>query len=120
MKPLFPYTKMYGCKATTPPDTDTLLLIVRVDAPLVVAAADITKVVALVTDITVVADGIPVPLTDCPAPICAVDATVTTVDVANVAAIVNTPIADRVVPDIDPISTGVLTVLAIALRSWPG
>jgi hypothetical protein len=40
IKPLLPYTNTYGCSDTTPPDTDTLLLNVSVELPVVVALFD--------------------------------------------------------------------------------
>ena len=116
IKPKFPYVNKYGNSMTAPPETDTLLLMVMVTAPEPVAAFDMTKVVALVTDTTVVLAGIFVPVMVCPAPISVVEATVTVVDVARVADNVNTPTCERVVPEDGPNKTGVLVVLSIEVR----
>ena len=106
---------------TAPPETDTLLLIVMVTVPEPVAAFDMTKVVALVTETTVVLAGMFVPVMVCPAPINDVEATVTVVDVlTTVADNVKTPTCDWVVPEDGPNKTGVLTVLSIAVRFCPG
>ena len=120
IKPKLPYVNRYGNSMTAPPETDTLLLIVMVTAPEPVAAFDITNWVALVTETTVVLAGMFVPVIVCPAPINKVEATVTVVDVARVADNVKTPTCDRVVPEVGPNKTGVLTVLSIAVRFCPG
>jgi len=61
INPLFPKTKTYGCRETTPPDTDTLLLNVAVTVADAVALLDIVTVVPT-TDTTVVYAGIPAPV----------------------------------------------------------
>ena len=70
---------------------------------------------------TVVPEGMPVPLTACPAPILtwAVAKVTFTVEFRMPVA-ENTPILDIEVPLMSPISTGVLIVLSIASRFWPG
>ena len=93
---------------------------VSVEEPVIVAAAEIVKVVALFTTVTVVFAGIPVPVTVCPAPICVVEATVTVVVEFSVAAIVNTPIGLAVVVPITLPSTGVSTELFMSVRFCPG
>ena len=121
IKPKFPYVNRYGNSMTAPPETDTLLLIVMVTVAVPVAAFDMTKVVALVTETTVVLAGMFVPVMTCPAPISNVEATVTVVDVLTTAAdSVKTPTCDRVVPEVGPNKTGVLVVLSIAARFCPG
>ena len=120
IKPKFPYVNRYGNSITAPPETDTLLLMVMFKVIELVAAFDMTKVVALVTDTTVVLAGMFEPVMICPAPIKAVEATVMVVDDAVVADNVKTPTCDMVVPEVGPNRTGVLTVLSIAVRFCPG
>jgi len=120
IKPKFPYVNRYGNSMTAPPETETLLLIVMVTVPEPVAAFDMTKVVALVTETTVVLAGMFVPVMVCPAPINVVEATVTVVDVASVAESVKTPTCESDVPEVGPNKTGVLVVLSIAVRFCPG